>query len=532
VLRQARVLIIALCLACFATVAWSVARANRATAAQFQVGARTVVTVAPQPAGTLIQAVERVDPRGRFAMAAIGVHTPSTTLLGVQAQRLPATVSWPRGISARSLASVVRALQPPTVPAIQLPEATVRVQARTTITAARGDVELGMWVFNGTGGTAIIDLGTLHAGNGTYGGDLAGVCPSGCQLTGFGILPVAGHRLPVAGSVQLSIARVWSQLQDGLSRPVSSDLVPDGWRSTATGARVGSGSEHGLTLTVTDAAIDAVAAATGALTPPMASPADHPGVLPAVVTSELESLNADAQGSVPTQGLDGNTIGVRPVVIASSLPRIGTDASLIDLELLANVEVGPNNPDTTDEVWLGPRAPADALARLRAAGLAPIDVQRSSSVFKQMQQSAPALADDFLLVATIAALLLATASTLGALGATTRERATELVSLEVSGVPRRVLVRSLGLESVILNLTALCGAGAGALAAVIAIPSLPELSSTSSAPLQYGLPAPVIVAVLLAVIVAVSLAAAAVTAALLRRMSPALLRTVPDDISG
>ncbi len=51
VLRQARVLIIALCLACFASSAWSVSRSNRAAAATFGVGTSAVVTVTPQTGG-------------------------------------------------------------------------------------------------------------------------------------------------------------------------------------------------------------------------------------------------------------------------------------------------------------------------------------------------------------------------------------------------------------------------------------------------------------------------------------------------
>jgi hypothetical protein len=46
-------------------------------------------------------------------------------------------------------------------------------------------------------------------------------------------------------------------------------------------------------------------------------------------------------------------------------------------------------------------------------------------------------------VATAAALLVAAASTLGALGSTTRQRATELTALEVAGVRRRTLVGAL-----------------------------------------------------------------------------------------
>ncbi len=80
-LREGRTLVIAVALACFAVSAWSVARSNRLTAATFSIGARTVVTVTP--AGrSLDQAVDAVDPRGRFAMAAMQVSGPGTPLIG------------------------------------------------------------------------------------------------------------------------------------------------------------------------------------------------------------------------------------------------------------------------------------------------------------------------------------------------------------------------------------------------------------------------------------------------------------------
>ncbi len=530
VLRQARVLIIALCLACFAAAAWSVARSNRATASQFQVGSRTVVTVAPQSATNLERAVKRMDPRGRFAMATIDVHTPSMRLLAVDAPRLSTAVSWPAGISSAGLASIIRRLDPPTVPAVQLPGGLLRVSAQTTLTAARADLDLGMWVFSGSGGTTTIDLGRLQEGERTYRGDLAGVCPGGCRLAGLGILPAAGRPPPTTGNVKLSIGQVWSQLPAGASRTVPADLIPGGWRSTATGVRVQPRAD-GLTLTATAAAIDAEAGATGLFSPPMASPADHPLVLPAVATSEFESINAGQVGPESLQGLDGNSVSVRAAVSASALPRVGANALMVDLGLLSHMQVGPTIAGATDEVWLGPRAPVDALVRLRDTGLKPIAVERSSAVLKQLQRSGPALADDFLLLAMIAALAVAAASTLGAFGAATRERATELASWEVAGVPRPALARSLGLESSILILTALCGAGAGALAAVMALPSLPEMASASLAPLSYGLPWGVLAAVTLAVLAAVALAAAIVSTILLHRASPALLRTVPDDLS-
>ncbi len=534
VLRQARVLIIALALACFATAAWSVARSNRETAARFQVGARAVVNVAPTSPATLESAVDKVDPGGRFAMAVADLHTSSTTLVGVDASRLRAVASWPTGISAHGIAAVQRAIDPRIVPAAVLPEHPVEVSAHvgaTGQTASRlHSLELSMWVFSTTGGSTIVDLGRLHAGEATYRGSLAGLCPGGCRMSGLGVLPAAGAHPPSSGAVHLTVTRVASQLPGGAIRAATAHLM-SGWHSGAPGVSIASGGS-GLALTVSAQAMTSDAGATGPTTAPMAAPDDAPRALPAVVTSQLASVNVGSGSSFTSNGLDGNSIDVRPAVLATALPRIGADAELLDLDLLSNVQTGPTDPGLTDEVWLGPYAPANTVARLRAAGLDPTTVDRSATVFTQLQRSGPALADDFLLVATLAALLVAAASTLGSLGATTRERATELTSLEVAGVPRPTLVAALGLESAILLLTALCGVGAGVLAALMAIPSLPELTSSSLAPLHYGLPVAAIAVVAVAVILLVAAAAAAVAVILVRRMTPILLRTAPDDVAG
>jgi hypothetical protein len=280
----------------------------------------------------------------------------------------------------------------------------------------------------------------------------------------------------------------------------------------------------------------AIASYTGAVasgTPPMGSVADHPLVLPGVVTSELQFINGGpAAGTVLLSGIDGNAVSVGFTVVASALPRLGDNAAVVDLNLLGRSQVDPMSPYATDEVWLGPAAPPDALARLRRAGLHVDRVQRESVAFAQLERGGPALADDFLLVATVIALLAAAASTLAALGANTRDRATELTALEVGGVPKRVLARSLALESVVLATTALFGAGAGVLAAVMAIPALPELGRPASIPLRYALPGGSVAAVSAAVIFLIAVACAAVAAVLIRRMSPLLLRTAPNDSTG
>ncbi len=537
VMRQARVLIIALCLACFATSAWAVARTNRKAVATFTVGTNAVVTVTPAKT-SLEAAVDRVDPSGRFAMAAVPVTTASSTLLAVDARRLSVAASWPSGISRSTVAATSRALDPPTAPEVILPGAPVRVAARTTATPpAAGrlrDLDLALWVFNAQSGTSIVSLGSVHSGAWTYQGSLAQACPGECRLAGLGLIPAPDRQAPSAGTIDLTVSRVSARSPSGKPAPVAADLFAGGWRSTAAGVRVDPGVAGQLAATIPAASAGAYTGAVSSAIAPMVSVADHPSVLPGVATAEVESLNggSTAEAPVPIQGLDGNTLYAKPAVTASALPRMGSDAVLVDLDLLGRYQVNPTIPEAGDQVWLGPAAPANALARLRQAGLHIDSVQQASTVFAQMQHSGPALADDFLLLAAIAALVAAAVSTLGALGATTRQRATELTALEVGGIRRPVLARSLAVESAVLAVTALFGALAGVVAAIMAIPSLPELAAPSIVPLQYALPGGLVVAVSAIVLAAILLATAAVASVVLHRMSPLLLRTAPNETAG
>jgi hypothetical protein len=531
VLRQARVLIIALGLACFATSAWAVARSNRAHVATFNIGTSTVVSVTPQAAG-LEQAVDRVDPRGRFAMAATTVVTSSSTLLAVDARRLPAVTFWPPTISRSSIDAVSRALRPQTKPAVMIPDAPLQLRATTTTSGiapgALGSLELGVWVFNPQMGTTIIGLGALHPGSRAYRASLGVACPGGCRIVGVGAFPAPNRPVPSAGTINLRLTGFLTRSAPGRWTSLAADLTSPGWRATVGGMKLRS-SAPGQLLVVIPAS--AAAAEVAASTPPMATIVDVPQTVPAAVTSEAETLNgaSPSHGTVPVQGLDGATLEVRPVATVSALPRLGGDAVMVDLDLLSRLQAAPTIIDATDQVWLGPAAPANAIARLQAAGLRIDSVQRASALLKQAQRSGPALADDFLLVATIAALLVAAASTLGVLGTTIRQRATELAAFEVAGVSRRSLAGSLAVEAGVLVVTTVTGVAAGILAAAMAIPSLPELTGAAPFPLQYVLPAGLLAAVSAAVLAVVLIASAAVGVVVVTRSSPLLLRTAPDD---
>jgi hypothetical protein len=465
-------------------------------------------------------------------MAATTVVTSSSARLAVDAHRLPAVTFWPTTISRSNIESVSRALRPQTQPAVMIPDAPLEVRAATTASGIAprglGSFELNVWVFNPQTGTVIIHLGPLHPGGWAYRASLRAACPGGCRLVGVGALPASNGPAPSTGTIHLQLTGVATRSRSGRWTSVAADLAPRGWRATVGGVHVRSAAPGSLVFAIP---ASAAATAAGATAPPMAVVADAPATLPAAVTSEAETLNgaSPSHGTVPAQGLDGSTLEVRPVATVSALPRLGGDAVMVDLGLLSRLQSEATIFDISDQVWLGPAAPANAIARLQAAGLRINDVQRASALLKQAQRSGPALADDFLLVATIAALLVAAASTLGVLGTTIRQRATELAAFEVAGVSRRSLAGSLAVEAGVLAVTTVTGLAAGILAAALAIPSLPELTGAAPFPLQYVLPAGLLAAVSTAVLAIVLIASAAVGVVVVTRSSPLLLRTAPDD---
>jgi putative ABC transport system permease protein len=529
-LREGRTLVIAVALACFAVSAWSVAKSNRQTAATFSIGAHTVATVTTDQR-RLEQAVGAVDPSGRFAMAAIQVAGPGNPVIGVDAKRLAAVASWPGGTTRESAAAVGRALTARKSPAVELADGTVAITADVSASGAAGPeltrLHLGAWLFDPVDGTFTVDLGTLRPGSATYQSAARTNCP--CRLVGLGVLPGTG-RVPSAGQIHLVVNALTYRSGVGTPHSARAGLTRASWRASTTGVRVGA------TGSVVDIDIPTAVVAGdvgfGGSPPVMVSVGSEPSVLPAVVGGFAQSLaTGSAQnGTLSVQGLDGNNITVRPVTAAASLPRIGPGGVIADLAVLERVQTGPTFPETKQEVWLGPHAPANAVGRLRSAGLHIDGVERSSTLISRAAHTGPAFAYDFMLLATLVALLVAAVGTFSVLAAGGRGRATEMVALEVAGVRRGILRRSLAIEAGILVVTALFGVAAGAGSAAIALPSLPQLAAHSDAPLSYALPVGLLLAAAAGAVLVVMAATALAARGILANMSPTLLRSAADDV--
>jgi hypothetical protein len=118
------------------------------------------------------------------------------------------------------------------------------------------------------------------------------------------------------------------------------------------------------------------------------------------------------------------------------LPRVGSLGRLVDLEFLGRIAFEVTAVPLA-EVWLGPRAPHDAVDRLRAAGLVPGAERTLTGVLDSFAQQGPAVALRFHVATGGIALLLAVGATLLVAAGDRADRVDELRALRTQGVRRR-----------------------------------------------------------------------------------------------
>ena len=137
-------------------------------------------------------------------------------------------------------------------------------------------------------------------------------------------------------------------------------------------------------------------------------------------------------------------------------------------------------------MWLGPRAPADAVARLTRAGLLVQSERTETARVATLGRQGPALGLLLLLVCAIAAAVLAVGGTAVSLLADARRRSFELAALRVVGVPQRTLRRSAVAEqALLLSAAVVLGLPSGYAAAALALPLVPEFSDPTTVVLRY-----------------------------------------------
>jgi hypothetical protein len=210
--------------------------------------------------------------------------------------------------------------------------------------------------------------------------------------------------------------------------------------------------------------------------------------------------------------------------VVSVLPVVLATGVMVDLNSLESQLPGFFY-EADWQVWLGSRAPPDALARLRAVGLEPGTVHSLSDRVRQLSRQAPALALLLLLGCAVAGAVLAAGGTAVSISAAGRRRSYELAALRAVGADRGALLRAGVLEQLLLLGSAVVlGLPTGLLAARLAMPIIPEFADRTPITLQYTpqwLPTVAFAAAFVVILVVVALLAGR---GLLRAALPARLR--------
>src|SRR5215469_9558633 len=428
-LRLAAMLAVAVGLASFAVGGEAVAAGNRDARAQAELGAQRVVAVQYEPRVDPVAAVARADPDGRWAMAAAtwlpdGGNSVVGTVLAVDASRM-ARLGYPAsgGPSSQRIADMIGA-------STVAPLVTTATKMRVVIGASgmRGVPPLVEFILRSPADPFLtVSAGTLQPGTHTYTATLD--CAGGCTLLGM-----AWNRSNPSGvlagtvtvqSVEWYQHDRWVPVNASLNQPGAWRAGPefsestDTLRATPHGLRddyqISSG-YGGISYAFAPQPLPVVAASagvtSGALTP---DPPEMVDYLNTVATFSVRQW-ARVLPVVLDSGLIANLTFVRAV-----LPGFDAEANWM--------------------IWLGPHAPPDAIARLRAAGLTLQHENTARSRIIQLGRQAPALSLFLLLACAIIGSVVAVGGTAIAITASARRRSHETAALRVVGVPRRALYR-------------------------------------------------------------------------------------------
>jgi hypothetical protein len=408
--------VVAVALLGFATIAASVGDAARTERARIEIGAPEAVPVAPLPASVLLAATRRADPDGRWAMAVVTSDDPQDPVppvLAVDSGRLAAVTTWPEaaGMSAHAAAARLRPIAADPI-VVDGGSITLDVTAETLDSKAPVQVRANLMPLDGRP-VQRIPLGVLQPGENTRTAQVTG-CP--CRLASLEVVQ--------AGQMEFEARLVLRRVTQAAPNRVLADAGQfAGWvaarQSTGTDVLGTSLSAHGMTVSITASETGRI---DGRVLPP-----DAPYPLPVL-----------AAGTPPesVRGLDDRGQPARVVATSPVLPRVARSGTLVDLGYLDRIarDVGAAQ---NAEVWLGRRAPADAVERLRAAGLVPGRGRSLERAVTGLRAQGPAVALRFHVATGVLALLLAAGALLLVAAIDRTDRAAESRTLRIQGLRRR-----------------------------------------------------------------------------------------------
>lgn len=510
----------ALGLATFAVAVSTTSAGNRQARAATEVGADRVVIVEPVPAEQLVQAVHRLDPDGRWAMAAQQYQPyggePGGSLVAVDSPRLPAVATWRSDFATASLPALASTLYPSLPPPVIFNGRGLRVRVLVTRLTASVPLQLHAIVATDVGGTLEVDLGRLTLGQHDYAGTLTG-CSKSCRLVGLTVVRPLADFSRIGGTLVISQLASrglvgWTAVPAGLDHR-------DRWQPTRS--RDDSNGIDSLLATTVGLRYDFTALASA---PPGVAPVDAPAPLPAVTTPKPLGDAAVGQ-AFPITGLDGEPTTAQAAGLATVLPRVQDDGTMVDLTY-AGRSMRAGLGRATSEIWLGGKAPANAPSLISGLGLRVVGVDATSEHRTRLDRSGPALALHLFLAGAALAAVLAAAGTVVSVYLTGRRRSFEMAALQAAGLTRGSLLRAAVVEQLLLLLTGLVvGTAAGLAGAVLALPSVPTFVDGRAVPaLRFGLHAVPLVALVAGIALLLTAVAMLAGSALVRSAVPSRLR--------
>jgi hypothetical protein len=421
----------------FAACAVDVATQDRAIAARVSSGAARVLSIGDVSRQQLLHAVRAVDPEGRYAMAVTQVPPDGpggVPKLAVDSRALGAVATWSPDFGPVDAAAVARALRPDAPDPVVVPGQDVDLSVDVTGADVKLPVSLTVVLSPLSGpGTVLVDFGVLHNGPYSY-QQRVPECLNGCRLVGLHLKAEGTSGTTLRLSVTLHSLGTVNPAR------VATDFVADDQRGTVVGD-----DQRGTVAAVTRWRIPAggsltaqpnglrvdIDAPDGLPDGAWVQPTDAPYPLPVVSTAAVPS-------DATMAGLDGRRIPITLAGQVRGLPRLGADGSLVDLEYAdrlatdVGTAVGP-------EVWLGPSAPSDVVARLSQQGLVIADDVGVDAVRRNLDAQGPALALRFHLLVSCLAIVLAAGGLALVAAVDRRPRAAELSALRAQGVGYRTV---------------------------------------------------------------------------------------------
>jgi hypothetical protein len=206
-------------------------------------------------------------------------------------------------------------------------------------------------------------------------------------------------------------------------------------------------------------------------------------------------------------GLNNETLPHLEITTASVLPQLLGEGSLTDLRALtaAGTPVAESALGTTalvDQVWLGKKAPSNALQLLTAQGLTVSGITSQTEVAGRLDRLAETAGLSGYLAVAIIAAILAVALLLGTTLAAAARQRTETLALTAAGLARSSIVSARATAATVrLTLAGVVALAAGIGTAHLAANLIPEAPPHAVPGPLLPLPvAPAIIAVLIALV--------------------------------